>query len=112
MFKYFAEAGLEAPALRVLSEEAKAYEEDDKYEEVGFKLWFEKGIADDTKELYLKDAPEGCFSDPSLGEDPMVLSLEDGEPVEDEEKATSEEDVRVEAPAEEATEEKEEEATE
>ena len=92
MFRYFKEADGTGAPHRVNTEDAGAYETDKadngeaKYIEVPFKEWWETGIAEDTKKLRLEGAEEGTFLDDTIADKgALVLSLEDGEPVEYEE---------------------------
>lgn len=63
-----------------------------KFTEVTFTDWWYRGVAEDTKALWLEGAEEGTFVDSTIPDhDATVLSLVDGEPVELEDSDDTEE---------------------
>jgi hypothetical protein len=85
-FRYFKEGS--APPIRVLEINAQNYSSD-KYTETTFQEWWDTGLTDDTKELWLTDAFEGEFwsevPDPDTGQVVQIsCSIETGEPIEEE----------------------------
>jgi len=65
--------------MRVEVEKVVDYTEHTGWKESTFPLWWGAALSDETKALWQEGAVSGTFNDPEYG----VLSLENGEPIEE-----------------------------